>query len=188
MPSRTGFKNTARKPSKMREHALGAIVMPGTKVRKNDDISTLESRPRLSQRQEDCLRGVLELKSAKQIARDLGITPGGVEKHLRTCRDKFGVDTTAAAARIFFLDQNGVESPQYRFSHLADSRPSEQQGLVPEQPFETAPEDGTGAQSLDRKISARQTLLAIAAVSFFSIVGLLLLVACADGIRSLVSR
>ena len=39
--------------------------------------------PKLSPRQEACLRGVLELKSAKEIARDLGISPHAVEKHLR---------------------------------------------------------------------------------------------------------
>jgi len=51
--------------------------------------------PKLSPRQEECLRGVLELKSAKEIARDLGISPHAVEKHLRVSREKYGVATSA---------------------------------------------------------------------------------------------
>lgn len=160
-----------------------------TKVATNPDLDDTKPLPRLSKRQEDCLRGVLELKSAKQIARDLGISPGGVEKHLKSCRQKLGVSTTANAARLFFREPHGRETPRWGFSDLVGDEQSEHQKRVPEQQRpRVAAEDVTGAQSTDRPLSAGQTLLAIAAVSFLSIVGLLLLVACADGIRSLVSR
>lgn len=155
----------------------------------NLEFDGTDSLPRLSKRQEDCLRGVLELKSAKQIARDLGISPGGVEKHLKTCRDKLGVATTAEAARLFFKDQLGRETPQWGFSHLpADSLIEHEGPVLEQQRTGDALEDRPGAQLTDEPLSPRQTLLMIAAVSFLSIVGLLLLVACADGIRNLVIR
>lgn len=162
---------------------------PGMKVTTNVDTERPVGSRQLSGRQEECLRGVLALKSAKQIARELGITPGGVEKHLKACRDKFGVTTTAQAARLFALDQRGRESPQWGFSDLAPAEAKEQQGRVLGQQLSAAAaEDRTGALLLDQPLSPRYTLLAIAAVSFVSIVGLLLLVACAEGIRTLVSR
>ena len=59
-----------------------------------------QAKPKLSPRQQECLRGVLQLKSAKAIARDLGISPHAVEKHLRVSREKYGVTSSAEAARI----------------------------------------------------------------------------------------
>lgn len=170
------------------QHGQSSPEPGGMKVPTKIDTD-YEIRSPLSKRQEDCLRGVLALKSAKEIARDLGISPGGVEKHLKACREKFGVTTTADAARLFSLNQHGRESPPWRFSDLAQSGSTEQQGgVLKQRPLVAAEGDETGAPTLDQPLSPRQTLLAIAVVSFVSIVGLLLLVACADGIRSLVSR
>ena len=184
--SRKSLSKSARMVANMSE---GTDRTGWTRVVTNLKIDRRDSLPRLSKRQEDCLRGVLELKSAKQIARDLGISPGGVEKHLKNCRVKLGVDTTAEAARLFFGHGMGRESPQWGFSHLVTGDAVEHQGAVLErQRSDVALEDRTGAQTPDQPLSPRQTLLTIGAVSFFSIVGLLLLVACADGIRTLVVR
>lgn len=146
--------------------------------------------PKLSPRQEQCLRGVLELKSAKAIARDLGISPHAVEKHLKVSREKFRVATSADAARLFARQQQGSEFPQSQVSDLALWRIPQHQDSVPDLPSVPVPgrlEDSNGALLLDHPLTPRQTLLTIAAVSLASIVGLLLLVACAEGIRRLIS-
>jgi DNA-binding CsgD family transcriptional regulator len=149
------------------------------------------SATRLSPRQDECLRGVLELKSAKQIARELGISPHAVEKHLKVARGKFGVATSAEAARMFAFQHKGSESPQSGFSDLVLPSREGHQRLVLEpagrRPSLARFEDSHGAPSLDQPFSPRQTLLTIFALSLGSIVGLLLLVACAEGIKSLVS-
>lgn len=148
-------------------------------------------KAKLSLRQEQCLRGALELKSAKEVARDLGISSHAVEKHFRIAREKFGVATTAEAARLYAASLTGTESPHCgpsdleSLSHRGDDRAAEGgSGSVPAHRFG----ETNGAQSLDQPLSPRQTLLAIAAVSFGSIIALLILVACAQGIRSLVGR
>ena len=66
---------------------------------------------RLSPRQNECLHGVLELKSAKEIARELGISPHAVEKHLKVAREKFGVASSAEAARMLAFQHKGRENP-----------------------------------------------------------------------------
>ena len=148
-------------------------------------------KARLSLRQEQCLRGALELKSAKEVARDLGITAHAVEKHFRIAREKFGVATTAEAARLYAASLKGTEIPYCNPSDLEslnlhgdDGVAEGGSGSVPGLRFG----ETNGAQSLDQPLSPRQTLLTIAAVSFGSIVALLILVACAEGIRSLVGR
>jgi DNA-binding CsgD family transcriptional regulator len=146
---------------------------------------------RLSPRQKECLSGVLQLKSAKEIARELGISPHAVEKHLRICRQKYGVGTSAEAARLFASEQQGSDSPQCELSDLAWQSNQRHLGPALEQPVRPSMvefEGSHGALSLEHPLTPRQTLLTIAAVSLASIVGLLLLVACAEGIRSLVSR
>jgi DNA-binding CsgD family transcriptional regulator len=145
----------------------------------------------LSPRQTECLRGVLELKSAKEIGRDLGISPHAVEKHLRVCREKFGVTTSAEAARLYARTSRGSDFPHSELSDLVPTRRRVDEGPVLEQPVKPSVavlEDTYGALSPDHPLTPRQTLLTIAAVSFVSIVGLLLLVACAEGIRRLVSN
>jgi DNA-binding CsgD family transcriptional regulator len=148
------------------------------------------TRRPLSRRQEECLRGVLQLKSAKEIARDLGISPDAVEKHLKASRAKLGVRSSAEAARLFFSSRTGTDFPEYGSPDLPARQSNEHEGHVPGSRRSESPagtEDMNGALLLDRPLTPRQTLLTIAAVSFVSIVGLLLLVACADGIRSLIS-
>lgn len=148
------------------------------------------AEPRLSPRQEECLRGILELKSAKEIAHDLGISPHAVEKHLRVSREKFGASTSAEAARLFASQRQGSDFPQGGFSDLVARRLGPQQGPVFEpagKPSSARLEDAHGAFSTDQQLSPRQTLLAIVAISLGSIIGLLVLVACAQAVRSLVS-
>ena len=154
-----------------------------------DRLPDSKASSALSPRQTECLRGVLDLKSAKQIGRELGISPHAVEKHLRICREKFGVTTTAEAARLFARAE-GSEFPYSESSDLAGSRPNVNEGRVLEQPERPSPAqlgDNHGAPSTDQPLTPRQTLLTIAVVSFTSIVGLLLLVACAEAVRRLVS-
>lgn len=143
----------------------------------------------LSPRQEECLRGVLQLKSAKEIARDLGISPHAVEKHLRLCREKIGVASSAEAARQFARADRGSENPHSEHSDLVYVGRTADEGAVLQLPSNSSRrlEDINGAASPDRPFSPRQTLLTIAAVSFLSIVGLLLLVACAEAVRTLVT-
>jgi hypothetical protein len=62
---------------------------------------------------------VLQLRSGKEIARELGISPHAVEKHLRICREKYGVATSAEAARLFALQEQGGEFPQCGVPDLA---------------------------------------------------------------------
>jgi hypothetical protein len=135
--------------------------------------------------------GVLGLKSAKEIARDLGVSPHAVEKHLRAARGKLRVSTSAEAARIFAARYQGSDFPHSESSDLSALRIQEQQWqpLLERagRPTSISPEDANGALILDRPLTPRQTLLAIFAVSIGSIIGLLLLVACAQGIRALVS-
>lgn len=143
----------------------------------------------LSPRQAECIRGVLNLKSAKQIGRELGISPHAVEKHLRICREKFGVGTTAEAARLFARAERS-EFSYSETSDLAGSGLNVNEGRVlepPERPSLGRLGDNYGALSTDQPFTPRQTLLTIAVVSFTSIVGLLLLVACAEAVRRLVS-
>lgn len=141
--------------------------------------------PRLSERQEQCLRRVLEFKSAKEIARDLGISQHAVEKHLRVVREKFSVDSTADAARIFAAMEERKDFPPYGSSDLPPELHVRHPAAVPDHARGWVG-DATGALSLNEQLTPRQTLLAILAVSFLSIVGLLLLVACAEGVKALV--
>ena len=146
--------------------------------------------PKLSPRQEECLRGVLELKSAKEIARDLGISPHAVEKHLRVSREKYGVATSAEAARMFAFGQQGSEIPPSHPSDLPRAAFLEHQRLALEPravPSTAWPEGEHRASFADQPLRPRQTLLIIFAISFGSIVGLALLIAVAEGVRRLVS-
>src|SRR3982751_6909229 len=88
------------------------------------------AKPKLSPRQIECLRGVLQLKSAKAIARDLGISPHAVEKRLRVSREKYGVATSAEAARMFAFEQQGSEIPPSDGSDLPRPAFSEHQRLA----------------------------------------------------------
>lgn len=55
---------------------------------------------RLTERQRACLRLIYARHDAKSIARMLGITPEGVNYHLKESRRILGVDRSLAAARL----------------------------------------------------------------------------------------
>lgn len=57
-----------------------------------------DTRPRLSPREEMCLGLVLENRSSKEIARELGISQSSVETHVRRARTKLGVRDRYSAA------------------------------------------------------------------------------------------
>jgi DNA-binding CsgD family transcriptional regulator len=143
--------------------------------------------PVLTERQRQCLEGALELRSAKEIALELGISHHAVEKHLRLAREKLGAATTAEAARRFALLE-GKDKPYSGFSGLAIEGDDGDYRHVLDRARRNADgqvRDATGVLVLETSLTPLQTLLSIAAVCLVSIVGLLLLIACAQGIERL---
>jgi DNA-binding CsgD family transcriptional regulator len=63
-----------------------------------NDSSPVE---KLSPGERACLAGVLEMKSSKEIALDLGISPNSVDKKLKNAMRILGVSTRSQAARIY---------------------------------------------------------------------------------------
>jgi DNA-binding CsgD family transcriptional regulator len=59
-----------------------------------------EPLSRLTEREKVCLRQWLQHKSAKEIARDLGISNHAVEKRLKMARTKLGATSSLEAARM----------------------------------------------------------------------------------------
>lgn len=143
----------------------------------------------LTDRQRQCLQGVLHLKSAKEIARDLGISAHAVEKHLRASRDKLGAQTSAEAARLFAADRRlRGENPHYGFTELPSSLAlgHEQRAQAKLNSVEVG---GTGVIERDddqlQPFSPGKTLAVIAIVAFGSVASLLMLIACAQALNAL---
>lgn len=57
-------------------------------------------RPALTDRQTACLEGVAQHKTAKLIAKELGISYHAVESHLKAARRKLGASSTAEALEL----------------------------------------------------------------------------------------
>ena len=55
----------------------------------------------LTDKQLEAVRGVAELKSAKEIARELDVSSHAIEARLKHARATLGVDTSAEAARLY---------------------------------------------------------------------------------------
>lgn len=55
----------------------------------------------LTRREQEVLRGILERKTAKEMALDLGISHHAVEKRLKRARHKLGAATSLEAARLY---------------------------------------------------------------------------------------
>lgn len=72
------------------------------------DRHTLSAISRLTQPQIDVLVRVAQLKSSKQIARELSISHHTVDQRIRTVIDKMGVETRADAARAFIETRGGM--------------------------------------------------------------------------------
>ena len=84
---------------------------------------------RLTEREREALSGWLEHKTAKEIARDLGVSHHAVEKRLKMARTKLGVSTSLQAARLLAESEGydlavagspdlptGTETPHHRFT------------------------------------------------------------------------
>lgn len=61
---------------------------------------------RLAPRHRECLRLVSQLKSSKQIAVELGIAPGTVDRYLTEAAELLGVRGRAAAANLLAKHEN----------------------------------------------------------------------------------
>lgn len=145
----------------------------------------------LTTRQRECLSAVANHRTYKEVARDLGISESAVEKHLRSAREKLGVDTTADAARLFLLEEGEVE-PHGGFLHLARSHPrQDEQGALAksdlhEQDF-GAEEITLRAAELDHPLTPLQTLGLVGRLVLGTIAGLTLLIASAEGLKAVLT-
>lgn len=146
----------------------------------------------LTPRQRECLRAVANHRTYKEIGRDLGISESAVEKHLRHAREKLGVNTTADAARLFLIEEREVD-PQGGFTNLAFMPEVRKEGGVPVRPAAAASPIGSEHQEtlratdLDHPLSALQTLSLVGRLVLGSIAGLTLLIACAEGLKAVLT-
>lgn len=62
----------------------------------------------LTPKERECLRLVLENRSSKQIARQLGISRTSVDTHVRRARAKLGIKDRHEAARLLELWETGA--------------------------------------------------------------------------------
>lgn len=67
----------------------------------------VERLAQLTPKERDCLRMVLENRSSKQIARELGISQTSVDTHVRRARAKLGISDRYAAARLLAAWETG---------------------------------------------------------------------------------
>jgi DNA-binding CsgD family transcriptional regulator len=79
-----------------------AIWLPGSMHLKSvsSDFGAGGAIAQLTEAQLECLQLVRRRRTAKQIARSLGITHHAVEQRLKSARRKLGVDTTAEAVDL----------------------------------------------------------------------------------------
>lgn len=147
----------------------------------------------LTERQRQCLHGVLDRKTAKLIGRDLGITHHAVEQHLKAARRKLGASDTLEAARLYASSLATVE-PYYGSSEL--SLPGElnlDRGCsepAREHQFEKPlllRDIATEGKGLAFELTVGQTLAVIALVSLGLAAILALLIAVAQGVDALTS-
>jgi DNA-binding CsgD family transcriptional regulator len=140
----------------------------------------------LTERQEQCLRGFLQRKTAKQIGRELGITHHAVEQHLKAARRKLGAADTLEAARMYAASLATAE-PYYGSPELpANPHPS----LADDGVERAAPsfhDVATESRGTAYELTATQTLVAIALVSLGMVAILALLIAIAQGVDALTS-
>jgi DNA-binding CsgD family transcriptional regulator len=64
-------------------------------------VTTARQIDSLTERQKECLRGVLALESAKETARRLGVSEYTVKEHLAEARNRLGAATSVEAAKAF---------------------------------------------------------------------------------------
>lgn len=80
-----------------------------------------EAITKLTARQRDCLRLVLQHMQSKEIGRQLGISPMTVDNHFRSAIQTLGVSTRLEAARL--LEAHELEEAGERPSQRLTSQP-----------------------------------------------------------------
>lgn len=151
----------------------------------------MDRESQLTDRQRQCLEGVIARKTAKEIAKDLGITHHGVEKHLTAARRKLGAQDTLQAAAIYQASVATVGSyycsddlPSHRKSHLADS--CSNVGRERPQPS-LPPLVASESRGPVYEFSIAQTVFAILGAVLAIAAALALLIAIAQGVDLLTS-
>ncbi|MET0373361.1 MAG: helix-turn-helix transcriptional regulator [Rhizorhabdus sp.] len=71
---------------------------------------------KLTARQRDCLRLVLQHMQSKEIGRQLGISPMTVDNHFRSAIQILGVANRLEAARLLEAHERGEKTPSQRLS------------------------------------------------------------------------
>lgn len=140
----------------------------------------------LTERQRQCLEGVLKYKTAKQIGRDLGITHHAVEKHLKAARVKLGADDTLQAARTY-VAQLATGEPYYGTAELSQPGDDGTRSNRPEATSFLLRDVASESKGLVYDFSPRQTLVAIALAGVGLLAILAVIVAIAQGVGQLTS-
>ncbi|WP_144096745.1 LuxR C-terminal-related transcriptional regulator [Croceicoccus sediminis] len=93
----------------------------------------------ITAKQHQVMERVLDLKTSKEIARDLGISPSTVDQRINAVRDKLNASDRASAARAYANAKAIWEKTTCGSSHVAiapDSKPIELTDLPTSSEFE----------------------------------------------------
>lgn len=93
----------------------------------------------ITDKQHQVMERVLDLKTSKEIARDLGISPSTVDQRINAVRDKLSASDRASAARAYAALKTICEETTYGSSHIAkvdDSKSLELTDLPTSSEFE----------------------------------------------------
>jgi DNA-binding CsgD family transcriptional regulator len=74
----------------------------------------------LTPRERECLHLVLENRSSKQIARQLGISQTSVDTHVRRARNKLGIRSRYQAARMLADWERDAKAPRPSEAAIAE--------------------------------------------------------------------
>lgn len=141
----------------------------------------------LTDRQQACLRGFIERKTAKQIGRELGISHHAVEQHLKAARKKLDARDSTEAARKYLAYVTATAKPYYGEPELSFRTVNPPSSEQPERGSTVLRDSATDGPELIQTLSIRQTLLAIGVCGLAGIIILALIVAVADGVARLAS-
>jgi DNA-binding CsgD family transcriptional regulator len=141
--------------------------------------------PELTDRQRQCLHGFLKRKTAKEIARELGIGHHAVEQHFKAARRKLGATTTAEAARLYFGSVDTTAEPYYGVSDLSVTPEFGPTTISPVAGPSLLRDSATDESEVIQSLSAGQTLIAVGICGVGAITILSLIVAVANGVAQL---
>jgi len=146
--------------------------------------------PVLTERQQQCLWGVLGHRTAKEIGRELGISHHAVEQHLKAARRKLGTSSTLEAARVF-ASSDAMVGPYYDLSDVHEYRSQDlatNGRTVRHEVDNPTLHDSAGERSgFVYGFSAVQTLGAILLTGLGLVAILALMIAVAQGVKTLTS-